>query len=102
MRKQYKPGSDCFEIETGIPIPEPRTPQGKILNTLATLKVGESFFIPEAGSQKQFNKMYGDIAFYEKRYHKDFHGVVRFEADEDGLVGLRIWRDEDREWKGKK
>lgn len=101
-RIQYKPGSESFEIETGIPVPEPHVPQKKLLNTLATLNVGDSFFVPEAGSPKQYNNMYGMVSFYERRYHEDFYGIVRFEADEDGLVGLRVWRGEDRKWEGKK
>ena len=98
-RTHYKPRGNCFEIESDIEIPDNHVSQKKLLNTLARMEVGDSFFIPELGTQKHYNHAYGNICYYEKRYHENFFGMVRFEADEDGVVGLRIWRGEDQERK---
>jgi hypothetical protein len=63
------------------------------------MEVGDSFLIPDVGTTKHYKYVYGNIHFFESRYKENFNGVVRFEADEDGVVGLRVWRGEDRERK---
>lgn len=101
-RTFYKPRGDCFEIDTDIGLPEDHVSQKKLLNTFARMEVDDSFFIPDLGTVKHYNHIFGNIIFFEKRYKKDFNGTVRFECDDDGVMGLRVWRGPDQERKDRK
>lgn len=95
-------GGGSFKTDDDIDLPNNYVAQKKLLNTFSMMEVDESFFIPELGTINHYNYVFGNACFYEKRYHENFNVAIRFECDDDGVMGLRVWRLPDQERKDKK
>lgn len=116
LRKTFAPiaNQTSFEIETGIPVPARRRPtsSGSSLYPLASLEVGQSFFIAAqvdvsnyadategAKAQKEaidtvINRMAGAIRrFLKSRNANEYNFIVRADVKDD-VQGVRVFREE--------
>lgn len=116
LRKTFAPiaNQTSFEIETGLPVPARRRPtsSGSSLYPLASLEVGQSFFVAAqvdasnyadategAKAQKEaidtvINRMAGAIRrFLKSRNANEYNFIVRADVKDD-VQGVRVFREE--------